>query len=890
MANKTIAIKVDLQGTTAQKKKLVELEKELQELTSARKDLNKQVGKSKKLTNEQAKERAALNLKLKQTRTELLKTRQDALGLDGFTTKLGKSFSKLGTAISGAFVGLFALQKVFELATSAADLVQELDKLTVDIQRLGNESEDTSRKVSSSILAISSTFEASTKDILTAANAVSSQFGISIEEAIEKIKLGFASGSNASGEFLEILKEYPALLKETGLTADESFALINQQVTQGVFSDKGVDAIKEAGLRLRELTPATKEALDGIGLSSEEIQKALSSGSKSIFDVIQDVSTELGKLPPQSSAVGTAIADIFGGPGEDAGLNFLTTLSDIDLSFDNVISDIDEYGQSQLDLVNAQEGFNSLINEFFGESSVGFNQIKAIAIELFTTQLRNLFNIVTNIRDSFVDLFNSSEAFRQVIFGLKSVFSALFDAVTIPLNVLVSTIQTVVESFSFLIDGEFKKAGDAFTNGFKRTGSIVVDETKNIVNTFVKNSDEASKAIIKIQTDEEKAIIESKKRQAIQNQQLAQQRALDAAKEASVIKKAADKAKKDKEKADKVAKRDAERKAKIEANEKEKALSNEQRFLAKIDELRIKSNLAAINDEKKLQLEKLRLKKDALKQEAQDSILSKENLNTALAEIDRSFDLQESAIKASFEQNKNQIKKEQIVESALFAVETSKSLINSIANLEVAAEKRKFERGIINEEEFALAKYNIEKKAFNAQKKADIASTIINGAVAASKAFAQGGILGFATSALVAIQTAAQVAAISKQTFPASFADGGYTGDGFGSPDSSGFKQAGVVHEGEYVVPKNVLESQKGSSLVGALEAMRTNKPQPFSNFGFANGGFAGSSSLDMVDLENKISNAVANSVGAIQVVNNATDTISQAARVTNIQSEATFG
>jgi len=98
------------------------------------------------------------------------------------------------------------------------------------------------------------------------------------------------------------------------------------------------------------------------------------------------------------------------------------------------------------------------------------------------------------------------------------------------------------------------------------------------------------------------------------------------------------------------------------------------------------------------------------------------------------------------------------------------------------------------------------------------------------------------------------------------------------------------VHEGEYVVPKNVLESQKGSSLVGALEAMRTNKPQPFSNFGFANGGFAGSSSLDMVDLENKISNAVANSVGAIQVVNNATDTISQAARVTNIQSEATFG
>jgi len=139
---------------------------------------------------------------------------------------------------------------------------------------------------------------------------------------------------------------------------------------------------------------------------------------------------------------------------------------------------------------------------------------------------------------------------------------------------------------------------------------------------------------------------------------------------------------------------------------------------------------------------------------------------------------------------------------------------------------------------------------------------------------------------LAVANSAVQAGVVASQKF----ADGGYTGDGFGSPDSSGFKPAGVVHEGEYVVPKNVLESQRGSSLVGALESMRTNRPQPFSNFGFANGGFAGASSLDMVDLENKISKAVANSVGAIQVVNNATDTISQAARVNNIQSEATFG
>ena len=35
------------------------------------------------------------------------------------------------------------------------------------------------------------------------------------------------------------------------------------------------------------------------------------------------------------------------------------------------------------------------------------------------------------------------------------------------------------------------------------------------------------------------------------------------------------------------------------------------------------------------------------------------------------------------------------------------------------------------------------------------------------------------------------------------FAKGGYTGDGLGNPiDETGYRVAGVVHEGEYVIPK----------------------------------------------------------------------------------------
>jgi len=490
MADKVVAIKIDVQGTADQKRKLEGLEKTLQGLTVQQRKLKKQLKDGAITRDQYAKSIAKVNLGLKGTRRQLLVTRQAMLGIDGFTTRLGKSFKKLGTSISGAFVGLFAIQKLFELGTQAAELIVELDKVTVGVQRLGNVSEETAKKTSASILAISSTFDASSSEILTAANAVSSQFGISLDAAVEKIKTGFAAGSNASGEFLKILKEYPTLLKEAGLSADETFALINQQVTQGVYSDKGIDAIKEAGLSLRELTKPTREALDGIGLSSKEIEKSLTSGSKTIFQVIQDVSKKLGELPPQSAAVGTAIADIFKGAGEDAGLQFLTTLDDINLSYEDIVGNIDEYGQSQLDLVNAQEGFNGLINEFFGESSVGFNQIKSSVIELTTKYLGEFFDLISNIRDRFVDLFNSSESFRQVVYGVKSAFSAFFSAIFTPLKLFISSIQTLVETFSFLIDGEFSKAGDAFINGFERTGKIVTDKAKEIVDTFVKNADE----------------------------------------------------------------------------------------------------------------------------------------------------------------------------------------------------------------------------------------------------------------------------------------------------------------------------------------------------------------------------------------------------------------
>lgn len=140
-----------------------------------------------------------------------------------------------------------------------------------------------------------------------------------------------------------------------------------------------------------------------------------------------------------------------------------------------------------------------------------------------------------------------------------------------------------------------------------------------------------------------------------------------------------------------------------------------------------------------------------------------------------------------------------------------------------------------------------ERKQAKFQFGVDLAEALSSGALAITRVLSATsgdptGVLRAIQLAIVSTTTALQVATITAQANK--FADGGYTGRGFGSPDETGFKPAGVVHEDEYVVPSRVLNTSEGSRLVGRLEGMRTRK---FAEGGFTSPNFAQAT----VDLQN---------------------------------------
>lgn len=213
-------------------------------------------------------------------------------------------------------------------------------------QQFTEKSGDDLKEYRTEVQTIADYYNKDFKEVLIAANAVSKQFGIDASEAIKLIQDGFIAGADANGEFLDVLREYPAYFKEAGISAETFIAITAQAAKSGIYSDKGVDVIKEGNIRIREMTTATAAALEGIGISAEEVQEQLKSGQKTTFDIIQMVSERLNELPDSASVVGTALADIFGGPGEDAGLQYIRTLKDIKTNLNEVKSTSGEVGEA----------------------------------------------------------------------------------------------------------------------------------------------------------------------------------------------------------------------------------------------------------------------------------------------------------------------------------------------------------------------------------------------------------------------------------------------------------------------------------------------------------------------------------------------------------------
>lgn len=336
----------------------------------------------------------------------------------------------------------------------------EATKLTKQFTGLGG---NEMKEYRNEVQAVADMYGKDFKETLQAANSLSKQFGITSQEAMDIIKDGFVAGADANGEFLDTLKEYPAYFKEAGISAEEFVAITANASKQGIFSDKGVDTIKEANTRLREMTTATAEALDGIGISSEEVQKSLQDGSTTTFEVMKKVSDRLNELPASSDKVGKAIADIFGGPGEDAGLEYIKTLGKIETNLDEVKKQAGELGELEEKQLNSQIELQNALSGLFDMTGGDFERMKTQAIVFVNEGLAKIINGIRDTIKWFKTMYKESEAFRVLCDSISGIFIGMFKTVGNLVNLLIVQLK----SLGRVLKGVFTLDWDEFTGGLE---------------------------------------------------------------------------------------------------------------------------------------------------------------------------------------------------------------------------------------------------------------------------------------------------------------------------------------------------------------------------------------------------------------------------------------
>lgn len=476
-------IKANNTTISTNKKRMEELRKEVglnslsaSELRKEMRSLKQQMDKTSPNTQvwkDMNKQYTAMQSRLTQVRGGMAKT-------DGILGKLKQSAGGLlpafgwGAVIAGAVKGAKAMFNMYIETSKARREVEKLTGLS------GQPLSDFTAKVQAS----AQTFGKDFKEQLVGVNNFAKSMGISLDEALSKVNDGFLTGADNSGEFLDMLKEYGPQLKAAGLSADEAISLMSQQVKAGAWSDKGIDTIKEATLRLREMPTATKAALDSIGISSASLQEQLRSGSISIFDAIQMVSNRLAELPPQSSEVGRAIADIFGGPGEDAGLEFIAMLGTAELSLDKLKAGVGENAQAQEKLLKANTKLKLAWGELMGTGTGTLDAIKAFSIDLVATGISGISKGLAGVRDWFIELYNESLPVRAGIQYMLASWETGFGVVKTALSGFWEQLKLggklIKSVLTFDLSG-IKEAFKDFGNNMKET---VVNNARNIAESW----------------------------------------------------------------------------------------------------------------------------------------------------------------------------------------------------------------------------------------------------------------------------------------------------------------------------------------------------------------------------------------------------------------------
>lgn len=402
-----------------------------------------------------------------------------AQNMDGLTDKL-KAFGKtaIGLVMNpyfAALAGVVGVGMTFKWFYDYNKGLLEATRLTREFTGYTGEALETMRN---SIAATADTMGKDFKDVLGTADNLMANFHLSGEQAMDVINKGFASGADLSGDMLQKIQQYAPTFHDAGISADQMVAII-QQTRSGIFSDKGLDIIDMASKKIREMSSGTASSLDAIGISSKQVQEDLAKGTKSTFDVIQEVSTKMKNFGADSQQVGDVLKNVFGKQGAQAGIQLIEQLDTMTTDIEEVKKQTGEWGETQLENIKLHKELNTYLSSMFDMSQHGFEEMiekgKMFGTKILVQIMKGLFNTI----NYFIDWYNESLLLRVAINAIGTNFRLTWNAIKLVCNLAIDAFKRMgfaakgmLDILEGIVTFDLSKAQKGFKEMFDISGTI----------------------------------------------------------------------------------------------------------------------------------------------------------------------------------------------------------------------------------------------------------------------------------------------------------------------------------------------------------------------------------------------------------------------------------
>lgn len=446
----TVKLNIDGKGAAAS---LADLQKDASRLRNILRNLDPnspKVAQYKKRLDE-------VNATINDTKSELGLVRKRTEKATESAGTFGKAWSKAGDIMKGALAatGILALvDNVLALVQGFGELSRQTIETRSQLARLTGLTGEELDDLTSKVMAFATRTGREPVEAMRALNVSAKAFGVSADEAFNRLNQLTTLAVDAQGDLLDVVAEYSPQLAEAGVSQEAFFATLINAERNGVFSlDKVGDFYKEFSLRIREQTPATADALAALGTGfRDELFANLNAGTTTVDEALQQVVTRIEETGVRGAELQTIIADTFGGPGEDLGTEFLLTLNDTSQSFQELVAGADDYTRAQFRLQEIQE-------KFFRTITKVTNVAKEFGAELIS-RADPILNLFSGLGKEMGELF---DLFRGLLrsFGILSeqgttaqfVIDALAGAFTIlaaPIRFVITVLGGLVKGFAML--------------------------------------------------------------------------------------------------------------------------------------------------------------------------------------------------------------------------------------------------------------------------------------------------------------------------------------------------------------------------------------------------------------------------------------------------------